>query len=175
MDSGSTGNYFSNRCLAALNILVVPEDKHENLMLADGSVVQAQGYAQFVLRCGDFKYPIIARVFPNLQQELILGMPWLIQENPNIDWAARTVRVMRRGVIHNLPTIRQAIGGATSELEAKVNCINAKAFKRALRKKRIKEDAVFLGLIQKVQEPTEQVDVAKQYKGKSDLGVVHVW
>ena len=23
--------------------------------------------------------------------------------------------------------------------------------------------------------PTEQVDVAKQYKGKSDLGAVHVW
>ena len=108
MDSGSTGNYISDRCLAALNILVVPEDEHENLTLPNESVVQAQGYAQFVLRCGDFKCPIIARVFPNLQHELILGMPWLIQENPNIDWAARTVRVTRRGVIHNLPTIHQA-------------------------------------------------------------------
>ena len=78
VDSGSTGNYISDRCLAALNIPVVPEDEHENLTLADGSVVQAQGNAQFMLRCGDFKCPIIARVFPNLQQELILGMPWLI-------------------------------------------------------------------------------------------------
>ena len=75
VDSGSTGNYISDRCLAALNISVVSEDKHENLTLADGSVVQAQGYAQFMLQCGDFKCPIIARVFPNLQQELILGMP----------------------------------------------------------------------------------------------------
>ena len=74
-----------------------------------------------------------------------------------------------------MPTIRPIIGGATDELEAKVNCISAKAFKRAIRKRRIKEDTVFLGLIQKVQEPTEQVDVAKQYKGKSDLGAVHVW
>ena len=49
VDSGSTGNYISDRCLAALNIPVVPEDEHENLMLADGSVVQAQGYAQFML------------------------------------------------------------------------------------------------------------------------------
>ena len=85
VDLGSTGNYISDRCLAVLNIPVVPEDEHKNLTLADGSVVQAQGYAQFVLRCGDFKCPIIARVFPNLQQELILGMPWLIQESPNID------------------------------------------------------------------------------------------
>ena len=175
MDSGSTGNYISDRCLAALNVPVVPEEEHENLTLADGSVVQAQGYAQFMLRCGDFKCPIIARVFPNLQQELILGMPRLIQENPNIAWAARTVRVMRRGVIHNLPTIYPAIGGDTDEMEAKVNCISEKAFKRAIRKRRIKEDTVFLGLIHKLQEPTEQVDVAMQYKGKSDLGAVHVW
>ena len=147
MDSGSTGNYISDRCLTALNIPVVPEDEHENLTLANGSVVQAQGYAQFMLRCGDFKCPIIARIFPNLQQELILGMPWLIQENPNIDWAARTVRVTRCGVIHNLPTIRPTIGGDTDELEAKVNCFSAKAFKRAIRKRRIKEDTVFLGLI----------------------------
>ena len=175
MDPGSIGNYISDWCLAALNIPVVPEDEHENLMLADGLVVQAQGYAQFMLRCGDFKCPIIAKIFPNLQQELILEMPWLIQGNPNIDWAARTVRVTRSGVIHNLPTIRQAIGGATNELEVKVNCISAKAFKRAIRKKRIKEDTVFLGLIQKVQEPTEQVDVVKKYQGKSYLGAVHVW
>ena len=161
VDSGSTGNYISDQCLATLNIPMVPEDEHKNLTLADGSIVQAQGYAQYMLRCGDFKCPIIARVFPNLQQELILGMPWLIQENPNIDWAARTVRVTRREVIHNLPTIRPAIGGATDELESKVNCTSAKAFKQAIRKRRIKEDTVFLGLIQKVQEPTEQVDVAQ--------------
>ena len=67
MDSGSTGNYISDQCLATLNIPVVLEDEHENLTLVDGSVVQVQGYAQFVLQYGDFKCPIIARVFPNLQ------------------------------------------------------------------------------------------------------------
>ena len=66
VDSGSTGNYINDRCLAALNIPVVPEDEHKNLTLADESVLQAQGYAQFMLQCGDFKCPIIARVFPNL-------------------------------------------------------------------------------------------------------------
>ena len=66
VDLGSIGNYISDWCLTALNIPVVPEDKHENLTLADGSVVQAQGYAQFVLQCRDFKCPIITKVFPNL-------------------------------------------------------------------------------------------------------------
>ena len=118
---------------------------------------------------------MIARVFPNLQQELILGMPWFIQENPIIDWAAQTVRVNRRRLIHNLPTIRQAIGGTTEELESKVNYISAKVFKRAIRKRKIKMDTIFLGLIQKVQKPTERVDIPKKYKGKADLGAVHVW
>ena len=81
----------------------------------------------------------------------------------------------RCGVIHNLPTIRQALGGTIDELQSKVNCISVKAFKRAIGKRKIKEDTIFLGLILKVQEPTEQVDVAEQYKGKSDLGVVSVW
>ena len=67
MDSGSTGNYISDQCLAALNIPVVPEDEYEDLTLADGSIVQAKGYAQFMLQCGDFKCPIIARASPNLQ------------------------------------------------------------------------------------------------------------
>ena len=49
VDSGSTGNYISDRCLAALNIPVVPEDEYEDLTLADGLVVQAKGYAQFML------------------------------------------------------------------------------------------------------------------------------
>ena len=54
-----------------------------------------------------------------------------------------------------MTTIHPTFGGETDELEAKVNCISAKAFKRAIRKRRIKEDTVFLGLIQKVEEPTE--------------------
>ena len=82
------------------------------------------------------------------------------------------MRVNTRGIIHNLPTIRQAIGGTTDKLESKVNCISVKAFKRPVRKRKIKEHTVFLGLIQKVQKFTEQVDVAKKYKGKSDLQAV---
>ena len=55
----------------------------------------------------------------------------MIQENTIIDWAARIVRVNRHGLIHNLSTIGQAISGSVDELESKVNCSSAKAFKRA--------------------------------------------
>ena len=102
-------------------------------------------------------------------------MPWLVQENPVIDWAGRTAKLTRRGVIYNLPTIRPPLFGKRDELEGKmVNCISAKAFKRAVRKRRIKEDTIFLGLVKRVQEPAERVnDVAEQTKEK--VGVTPVW
>ena len=43
------------------------------------------GYVQLVLNYGDYKGRIVAKVFPNLQRECILGMPWLEHENPIID------------------------------------------------------------------------------------------
>ena len=35
VDSGLIGNYISDQCLAALSIPVIPEDEHEELMLAN--------------------------------------------------------------------------------------------------------------------------------------------
>ena len=52
-----------------------------------------KGYVQFVLHCGNYKTKVLARVFPNLHEELILGIPWLVQENPTIDWATGRVTI----------------------------------------------------------------------------------
>ena len=106
IDSGSTGNYISARCQTELELEVKPERDFERLTLADGTEVHAQGYVQFVLRCGGYCSKILARVFPNLQQKLILGIPWLVKENPTIDWATRQVTVEKNGVSHTLPCYR---------------------------------------------------------------------
>ena len=79
-------------------------------------------------------------------------------------------------MIHNLTTIRPPIAGKQDELDSKVNCISAKAFRRAIRKRKIKENTIFLGLIRKVQEPIEQVEIeAKKDAGKVDPGTGLVW
>ena len=36
-------------------------------------------------------------MFPNLHKEIILGIPWLSQANPVIDWTQRRVRVFHKG------------------------------------------------------------------------------
>ena len=74
IDSGSTGNSLSARCQIALDLKVKPEEDFERLTLADGSEVHAQGYVQFVLHCGNYKTNVLSWVFPNLHEELILGI-----------------------------------------------------------------------------------------------------
>ena len=37
------------------------------------------------MNCGDYKGKIVARVFPNLHKECILGIPWLEYKNPILD------------------------------------------------------------------------------------------
>ena len=85
LDSGSTGNYISDHVAQSFNLIVQSEEGTEQLTLADGSKVQAQEYVSFRLRCGQYNSEVIARVFPNMHQQLILGIPWLKQEHPRID------------------------------------------------------------------------------------------
>ena len=60
IDSGATGNFISDHIVTALDLQVVPEAQHEELTLADGSVVKAAGFVQFWLRCGEYNGRIIA-------------------------------------------------------------------------------------------------------------------
>ena len=90
----------------ALDLEVKPEEDFERLMLADGSEMHAQGYVQFVLHCGNYKTKVLARVFPNLHEELILGIPWLVQKNPMIDWATGRVTIEKNGSGCTLPCYR---------------------------------------------------------------------
>ena len=79
IDSGSTSNYLSTRCQTALELKVKPQEDFGLLTLANGSEVHAQGYIQFVLHFENYKTRILDRDFPNLHEELILGIPWLVQ------------------------------------------------------------------------------------------------
>ena len=84
IDSGLIGSYLSARCQIALELEVKPKEDFERLTLVDRSEVHAQGYIQFV-HFGNYKTKILTQVFPNLYEKLILGMPWLVEEDPTID------------------------------------------------------------------------------------------
>ena len=107
LDLGTTGNFISDAMATALKLKVTSDVDFQDLMLPDGSQVWAAGYVQFTMNCGGYKGKILARVFPNLSKEYILGMPWLVQENPIIDWKRRKVPIQRLGSVITLLVLRK--------------------------------------------------------------------
>ena len=82
LDSGVTSNFISDAIATALKLKIKSDVDFQDLTLADGSKVWTAGYVQFTMNCGVYKGKIIAKVFPNVSKECILGMSWLVQETP---------------------------------------------------------------------------------------------
>ena len=105
------------------------------------------GYVQFTMNCGGYKGKITARVFPNLSKECILGMPWLVQENPIIDWKWRQVTIQRSGSVITLPIVRNHYVKSIIET---VNLCSAKQVERWFRRQKV--DQAYLGFTRLVKD-----------------------
>ena len=111
------------------------EEDFERLTLADGSEVHVQWYVQFVLHCGNYKTKVLARVFPNLHEELILRIPWLVEENPSIDWATGRVTIENNGSAYTLPCYYQCLNNPEDRerlTTKETNFISAKAVQKQI-------------------------------------------
>ena len=163
IDSGATGNFISDKVVTTLRLKIVPESEFEQLTLADGSVIKVVGYVQLCLLCGDYQRIIMARVFPNLHKEIILGMPWLLQENPTIDWTSGIVTIQEDGRILTLPLAKHM---TEAEVDS-VNLCSAKQMARWIRRKTI--DKVFVGIIRWTDEEKEAMLVVVDHKSGSEV------
>ena len=85
VDSGSISNNIDARECTARGIKIEAEDQAEEPKMANGIVVKTEGRVQFLLKCGGYRGQISARVFPNMNKPMILGIPWLLKENSHID------------------------------------------------------------------------------------------
>ena len=52
--------------------------------MVDGTMVKTERGFYFTLKCGGYRRQINARVFPNMNKSMILGIPWLLKESPHI-------------------------------------------------------------------------------------------
>lgn len=164
MDSGSIGNYFSAPCQAALGIEVYPKHDFEQLTLADGSIVHVQGYVQFNLVCGGYKSNMIAWVFHTLHWELILGILWLVNENPTIDWATSKVTMEKNDETFTLPCYSRYLNKSSEEQEkSEVQFIRTKVFERWIQQQKVgddkEEDRAFLGIVRNAVDRTRALQI----------------
>lgn len=87
--------------------------KNKDLKLADGSLVTTQGQVKLHIENGQYKDVVWAQIFPHVQKQMILRMPWLMQEYPNITWSHRIVPMVRGGKWLNLLVIKIKLGELT--------------------------------------------------------------
>ena len=74
MDYRSTSNHINTGECAARTIKIEVEDQAEELKMADVTMVRTEGRVQLVLKCGGYRGQISARVFPNMNKPMILGI-----------------------------------------------------------------------------------------------------
>ena len=91
---------------------------------------------------------------------MILGTPWLIKENPDIDCVKPEVKMRCRGQLQVLPLWRDQDSDDEADVDSqggknsRVNMCSAKAFKRYLRKQ--KQPQAYVAFLRKVDELAEE-------------------
>ena len=156
VDSGSTGNYIDARECAVRRMKIETKEKPEELKMADGTVVKTEGRVQLKVKCGGYRGNVSTRVFPNMNKQMILGIPWLSKENPHIDWTQAVV-VMKKGQEWiSLPL-------AKSQQQDPVHLateISATRLDKMLKRKEV--ERAFLGIIRLAKEDPEGMETPEE-------------
>jgi len=92
VDSGATGNFVS-AAFAQARALPLTEEKYpETVTLADGTQQSSGGIVRSAaVRIDSYSVRLDLTVTALSSYDVILGMPWLHQHNPTIDWRGQTI------------------------------------------------------------------------------------
>ena len=104
LDSGSTANYISDAVAQKIGLSL--DGKAVKLQMADKTTRETLGRVFGVkFRCGQFTSVFDADIFPGLAHDILLGLPWLIKENPHIDFQSGRIQVLQGQDYMALPTV----------------------------------------------------------------------
>lgn len=94
LDCGSSGNFVSTHFLSLHKLLPTPSPHSRTVRLADGSAHSSSLVLPSApLTISSLTETLTLAVLPLSGYDAILGMPWLVQHNPNIDWKTKAVRL----------------------------------------------------------------------------------
>ena len=92
VDSGATSNFISESFITRNHIPSTTLSPRHNILLADGTTHSVTRQIRSLpLTFTGFTGPITAHILPLHDYDVILGMPWLAQHNPRIDWQRRAL------------------------------------------------------------------------------------
>ena len=94
VDSGSTANYISNA--VAQQIALSPDGAPVQLQMADKTTRKTLGRLFGIeFKCGQLLSTFDADIFPGLAHDILLGLPWLVKENPHSDFRSGKIEVLQ--------------------------------------------------------------------------------
>jgi hypothetical protein len=96
LDSGATSNFIAQSFSSKNHLQSTPVTPQRLILLADGSTHSVNRQASVPLTFPGFTGTINAHILPLHEYDMILGMPWLAQYNPQIDWQRRMLSFTRK-------------------------------------------------------------------------------
>lgn len=96
IDSGASGNFISKNVVERANIMVSPKISPQDVILADGRKHRCQSFAPVRIQYDDNDEDHLNLDIIPIQQDVILGKPWLARYNPVINWATNELIMPRK-------------------------------------------------------------------------------
>ena len=95
VDSGSSGNFVAKSFVTTNGIKCQNLDSNEvrKVRLANGSMEDVNERVEAMLNMGMYAERVEFTVIELQTYDVILGMPWLFEKNPDVDWNQRSVIV----------------------------------------------------------------------------------
>ena len=97
VDSGASMDFINHRYMTEHRLPKTKEDPHGRVTLADGSVRPCTQISDNTVTLSGYQTLCHLHVTDLGPHDLILGQPWLQSNNPDIDWAQRTLRPRIQG------------------------------------------------------------------------------
>ena len=126
VDSGASGNFVSSSFVTAHQLPSHSLEKRQPITLADGSQQAATCFLPSAdLRLASYSDGVDLVVLPLSCYDVILGMPWLEQVNPHVDWRRKRITFPHQGQQHAL------------EPESSLHLLSEAELKREVRKEQV--------------------------------------
>ena len=153
LDCGATGNFISEGFVTRHRLVASSSSQQTLVSLADGSQHRSGSIVQSALvRIGTYEDRLSFVVLPLSGYDVILGMTWLKQYNPQIDWRSGTATFVD---VHQQTHVIACVSAAQPSAEAprvrigaapirSLNTISARQLRHQLRTNQLQSDFAYL-------------------------------
>lgn len=164
LDCGATGNFMSQDYVDKIKVETKTRKNKMTVKFADGNHQDVSRHTEALsFKIKDFTDKERFNIVDLKNYDMILGLPWLVRHNPDIDWAKRCMTMRRSSAYKTLwpedmlKNKKDFTGKCAKEEEElhEIEMISALQMKRQIRK----QNAAFLLLIRPKEEDKKEDDL----------------